>query len=275
MCRECGRIFATGRKHDLSTSRTQWIQKLYRLLRATLRAMKLERILQTQGFGSRRECRAIIRAGLVEIAGEIVEDPFIEVHPAGLEFIVDGEVWSWHEHVYLMLHKPLDYECSRQPQHHRSIFELLPPQFALRDVQSVGRLDVDTTGLLLMSDDGQFIHTWSSGKKRIPKCYEVGLRHPVSDELLAALREGVQLHDEPAPIRAQRFEVTGDSSIDLVVTEGKYHQVRRMIGAAGNRVEALHRRSVGGLALPVDLIAGDWRWMSEADLAALADFDVC
>jgi 16S rRNA pseudouridine516 synthase len=235
--------------------------------------MKLERILQTQGFGSRRECRSLIRAGLVEIEGEIIEDPFAEFDPEGMEFVVDGEVWPWHEHVYLMLHKPLDYECSRQPQHHRSIFELLPPQFALRDVQPVGRLDVDTTGLLLLSDDGQFIHTWSSGKKRIPKLYEVGLRHPVNDVLLAALREGVQLHDEPAPIRARRCDATGESAIDLVVTEGKYHQVRRMIGAAGNRVEVLHRRAVGGLELPADLVAGDWRWMSEDDLRALANFD--
>lgn len=235
--------------------------------------MKLERILQTQGFGSRRECRSIARAGLVEIGGEVVDDPFAEFDPEGLEFVVDGEVWTWHEHLYLMLHKPLDYECSRQPQHHRSIFELLPPQFALRDVQSVGRLDVDTTGLLLLSDDGQFIHTWSSGKKRIPKVYEAGLRHPVNDELLQALREGVQLHDEPAPIRAQRCVASGESSIELVVTEGKYHQVRRMVAAAGNRVETLHRRSVGGLELPQDLVAGDWRWLSAADLAALPDFD--
>lgn len=257
----------------MSTCSAQPIQKLSRGGRATLRSMKLERILQTQGFGSRRECRSLIRAGLVEIGGEVIEDPFFEIEAKGLEFVVDGEVWSWHERVYLMLHKPLDYECSRQPQHHRSIFELLPPQFALRDVQPVGRLDVDTTGLLLMSDDGQFIHTWSSGKKRIPKCYEVGLKHPVSEELLGALREGVQLHDEPAPIRAHHCEATGESAMDLVVTEGKYHQVRRMIGAAGNRVETLHRRSVGGLQLPSDLVAGDWRWMSGADLAALARFD--
>lgn len=257
----------------MSTTCAQRIQMLFRGARDTLAAMKLERILQTQGFGSRRECRAIVRAGLVEIGGETVEDPFAEFDPQGLEFVVDGEVWPWHEHVYLMLHKPLDYECSRQPQHHRSIYELLPPQFARRDVQSVGRLDVDTTGLLLLSDDGQFIHSWSSGKKRIPKCYEVGLRHPVSDAMLSALRQGVQLNDEPAEIRAQACEATGDHTLELVVTEGKYHQVRRMIAAAGNRVEALHRRSVGGLSLPDDLVAGDWRWMTADDLAALARFD--
>lgn len=215
----------------------------------------------------------MVRAGLVEIGGEVIEDPFVQFDPQGLEFVVDGEIWSYHEQVYLMLHKPLDYECSRQPQHHRSIFELLPPQFALRNVQPVGRLDVDTTGLLLLSDDGQFIHTWSSGKKRIPKCYEVGLRHAVEDSLLQALREGVQLNDEPASIRAQRCEATGEHTLELVVTEGKYHQVRRMIAAAGNRVETLHRRSVGGLELPADLVPGDWRWMCAADLAALPRFE--
>lgn len=273
LCGDCGPIPALSNFLHLSTSCAQRIQKLLKPCRDKLRAMKLERILQSQGFGSRRECRSIIRAGLVEIHGEVVEDPFAEIDTDGLEFVVDGEVWPWHEHVYLMLHKPLDYECSRQPQHHRSIFELLPPQFALRNVQPVGRLDVDTTGLLLMSDDGQFIHTWSSGKKRIPKLYHVGLRHAVNDELLQALRDGVQLHDEPAPIQAFRCDATGESSIDLVVTEGKYHQVRRMIGAAGNRVETLHRSAVGGLQLPDDLVAGDWRWMSAADLAELARFD--
>lgn len=234
--------------------------------------MKIERMLQSQGFGTRRECRALVRAGLVEIGGEVVDDPYREVDEEGLEFIVDGEHWRYHEHAYLMLHKPLDYECSRQPQHHRSIFELLPPQFARRDVQTVGRLDVETTGLLLLSDDGQFIHAWSSGKKRIPKCYQVGLRHAVTDELLAALRAGVQLHDEPAPIRALRCEATGETSVELVVTEGKYHQVRRMVAAAGNRVETLHRRSVGGLNLPDGLAPGEWRWMSAEDIGKLSAF---
>lgn len=231
--------------------------------------MKIERMLQSQGFGTRRECRALVRAGLVEVQGQIVEDPYREVDEEDFEFVVDGEHWRYRERVYLMLHKPLDYECSRQPQHHRSVFELLPPQFAQREVQTVGRLDVDTTGLLLLSDDGQFIHVWSSGKKRIPKCYEVGLRHPVTDGLLAALREGVQLHDESAPISAQRCDATGELSIELVVTEGKYHQVRRMVAAAGNRVETLHRRSVGGLDLPDDLAPGEWRWMSDEDIARL------
>lgn len=235
--------------------------------------MKSERLLQSQGFGSRKECRAMIRAGLLSIAGEPIDDPFAELDPAGLTFVVDGEAWQYREKAYLMLHKPADHECSHKPQFHPSVFALLPPQLVRRDVQCVGRLDHDTTGLLLLSDDGQFIHVWSSGKKRIPKTYEVTMRHPLTDALLAALREGVQLHDEPAPIRAFACAPTGPCTLRLTVTEGKYHQVKRMIAAAGNRVEALHRSHIGGLALPDDLAPGQWRWLDRADLEQLADFE--
>jgi 16S rRNA pseudouridine516 synthase len=242
------------------------------LVRATLRGMKMERMLQSQGFGTRRECRALVRSGLVEVAGTVVEDPFAEIETADLEFVVDGEVWQYREQVCLMLHKPIGYECSREPQHHRSIFELFPPQLALRGVQPVGRLDVDTTGLLLLSDDGRFIHAWSSGKRRIPKCYEATTRHPISDELIQSLLDGVLLRDEKETLRAVRCERVDEHRLTMVITEGRYHQVRRMVAAAGNRVEALHRSSVGGLDIPSDLPPGEWRWLTPEDLAALADF---
>lgn len=233
--------------------------------------MKVERILQSQGFGSRKECRAYVRRGIFRVDGRTIDDPFAELDADGLVFEFGGECWRYREKACLMLHKPADHECSHRPQHHPSIFALLPPPLVRRDVQCVGRLDHDTTGLLLLSDDGQFIHFWSSGKKRIPKTYEVTTRHPVSREMLQSLLEGVQLHDEPAPIRAFACEQTGTHTLTLTVTEGKYHQVKRMISAAGNRVEVLHRRSIGGLSLPDDLEAGQWRWLEEADLARLAD----
>lgn len=234
--------------------------------------MKAERILQSQGFGSRKECRAIIRAGLFSVGGEAVEDPFVELNAEGLDFEVDGVAWRYREKAYLMLHKPADYECSHKPQHHPSIFALLPPELIRRDVQCVGRLDYDTTGLLLLSDDGQFIHYWSSGKKRIPKTYEIVVRHPVSNEMLAMLRDGVQLHDEPEPIRAASCEQKAETGLSMTVTEGKYHQVKRMISAASNRVEILHRSKIGGLELPMDLEPGQWRWLSEQDLERLSAF---
>lgn len=232
--------------------------------------MQIERILHSQGFGSRKLCRALIRAGRVSIAARCVDDPFADFDPAGLVFAVDGEVWTYREKAYLMLHKPQGYECSHQPQFHRPVFALLPDPLVQRDVQCVGRLDQDTTGLLLLSDDGQFIHVWSSGKKRIPKVYEVTTRHPVNDELVAHLLAGVQLHDEPAPIAAADCQPTGERSLRLTVTEGKYHQVKRMVAAAGNRVEALHRSRIGGLSLPDDLPVGTWRWLEAEDLQCLA-----
>ncbi|AUN96275.1 16S rRNA pseudouridine(516) synthase [Pseudazoarcus pumilus] len=237
-----------------------------------MRRMKIERLLQSQGFGTRRECRAMLRAGLVEIDGQTVDDPFAEVDAQGLNFVVDGEHWQYRERACLMLHKPLGYECSRDSRHHRSVFELLPPQLAGRGVQPVGRLDVDTTGLLLLSDDGTFIHAWSSGKRRIPKRYEVVTRHPVDDAMVATLLDGVLLRDERAPLRAAACERRSECALEMVVTEGKYHQVRRMVAAAGNRVEALHRSAIGGLELPADLPVGEWRWLGDADLQQLQNY---
>src|SRR6185369_3252627 len=133
--------------------------------RVSIPVMQIERLLHTQGFGTRKECRALVRAGYVRIAGEEIDDPFADIPTDGLVLEVDGELWAYHERAYLMLHKPQGFECSQRPQIHPSVFSLLPDPVVRRGVQSVGRLDEDTTGLLLFSDDGQFIHVWSSGKK--------------------------------------------------------------------------------------------------------------
>lgn len=235
--------------------------------------MQLERIIHSQGFGSRKEVRGLIRAGALTVAGAVVDDPRADFAPEGLVFEVDGEPWQYRKQVYVLLHKPPGYECSRTPQFHPAIYALLPDPLIARGIQSVGRLDQDSTGLLLLSDDGQFIHYWSSGKKRIPKCYQVDLAMPADDGLAATLLGGVQLDDEPGPIAALACRQTGSRSIELTVTEGKYHQVKRMVAAAGNHVAALHRSRVGGLSLPEDLAEGDWCWLEEAQLAALADWN--
>ncbi len=231
--------------------------------------MQLDRILQSQGFGSRKQCRAMIRHGQVAIADATCDDPFAEFAPEGLHFSVDGEPWQYREHAYVMLHKPQGYECSRAPKHHPSIFSLLPDPLIGREVQPVGRLDEDTTGLLLLTDDGQFIHALTSPKRKVPKVYAVSTKHPVDDAQLAALRRGVQLHDEPAPIAAATCEQIAERLIHLTLIEGKYHQVKRMVAAAGNRVEALRRIAIGGLTLPDDLEEGEWRWLEPADLERL------
>ena len=133
----------------------------------------------------------------------------------------------------------------------------------------MGRLDQDTTGLLLLTDDGQFIHRMSSPRHHVPKVYDVTARHPVDEQQIVRLLDGVVLEDDPRPVRAAACELMRDGRLRLTLTEGKYHQVKRMIAAVGNRVEALHRSRIGRLELPPDLLPGQWRWLSPADLAAL------
>src|SRR5471032_725562 len=221
--------------------------------------MDLERILFTQGFGSRRQCRALIADGRVSIAGSTCTNA-ANVAPdiasdtlASFEFQVDDATWRYREKAYLALNKPPGYECSRDPQHHLSVFHLLPPQLTERGVQCVGRLDQDTTGLLLLSDDGAFVHAFTSPKRKVPKVYLATTRHPLDDVQLGALREGVLLHGESQPVAAVSAEQRDERQLELSVLEGKYHHVKR----------------IGGFALPDDLDEGQWRWLDDADLAML------
>lgn len=231
--------------------------------------MQLERILHQHGFGTRKGCRALVRHQRVAINGLICVDPFVEVATDGLVFTVDGVDWPYTELACVMLHKPLHYECSRKPKHHPGVLELLPLPLRERDVQPIGRLDEDTTGLLLITNDGQLNHQLSSAKRKVPKVYLATTKHPVDQALLDQLLAGVLLTDEPEPIAAAAAEKVGEHLLRLTLTSGKYHQVKRMVAAAGNRVEALHRESIGELQLPADLQPGEWRWLSTADLQKL------
>ncbi|HKX43792.1 MAG TPA: 16S rRNA pseudouridine(516) synthase, partial [Burkholderiaceae bacterium] len=149
-----------------------------------------------------------------------------------------------------------------KPKHHPSVMSLLPPPLRVRDVQPVGRLDEDTTGLLLLTDDGALIHRLTSPKKHVAKVYEVGCADPVGDAACAALIGGVVLRDDPQPVRAAACERTGERTLRLTLLEGKYHQVKRMIAATGNAVTSLHRSRYGALTLPDDLAPGHWRWLA-------------
>jgi 16S rRNA pseudouridine516 synthase len=232
--------------------------------------MELYRLLQQQGFGSRKECRKLIEYGLVELNGDTEYDWRRDIAPADIHALqVDGEPWTLlPEPFYLLLHKPSGYETSHKPIHNPSVYRLLPQQMVNLGVSAVGRLDVDTTGLLLFSTDGQFVHALTSPKKDVPKLYRVTTKHPVSAELLQRLREGVLLHDEQETLAADSAEQVGENLLDMAITQGKYHQVKRMVAAAGNRVEQLHRLALGSLALG-DLPEGEWRLLSAAELAAL------
>lgn len=240
--------------------------------------MELQEILYRQGFGARRACLGLIQHGLVTVEGRPCDDPYAEFEPEGLHFTVEGQPWTWHAKAYLMLHKPAGYECSQKPSAWPSIYTLLPAPLRQRPVkggtpgvQAIGRLDQDTTGLLLLSDDGVFIHRMGSPKHHVPKVYEVGTADPVTDAQVQRLLAGVVLDDDPKPVRAAACERTGPQALRLTLTEGKYHQVKRMIAAVGNRVVLLHRSRIGRMELPADLSVGHWRWLTPEDLSAVAD----
>ena len=223
--------------------------------------VKLAQLLYSQGFGTRRECDGLIRSGFVTLGDMVSEDPEREVAPEGLVFGVRGELWPFKARALIVLHKPAGHECSQKPKHHPSIYSLLPGPLRRRDVQAVGRLDEDTTGLLLLTDDGALIHRWTSPRHHIAKIYEVGCKHPVDARQIEQLLAGVTLLDSARPVHAAACESVGSHSLRLTLTEGKYHQVKRMVAAVGNRVEALHRSAFGALTLPGDLSPGAWRWL--------------
>ena len=257
---------------------------MYVLRFAILVPMQLQDILYSQGFGTRRVCAGLIQQGFVHIYPSIDAVALVqytqsatEVVVNGLRFKVQGVDWPYHEKAYVMLNKPAGTECSQKPSTYPSIYTLLPSPLRLRPqkgavqgVQAVGRLDQDTTGLLLLTDDGKFIHRMSSPRHHVPKVYEVTVKHPLDDSQVQKLLDGVVLDDDPKPVRAVACEAVSHHHLRLTLTEGKYHQVKRMVAAVSNRVEGLHRSQIGGLKLPDDLAPGQWRWLSEADLARIA-----
>ncbi len=244
--------------------------------------MQLQDILYSQGFGIRRVCAGLIQQAWVQVWDAqqqdflLITDSSQIFEPEGLRLRVQGQEWQYQAKAYLMLHKPAGTECSQKPSAWPSIYTLLPDPLrqrpsksAVQGVQAVGRLDQDTTGLILLSDDGQFIHRLSSPKKQMAKVYRVTTKHPITELMVQKLCEGVVLDDDPRPVKAVACELLSDHQLDLSLTEGKYHQVKRMLAAVGNRVEQLHRWKIGDLSLPDDLPEGQWRWLSAADLTKL------
>ena len=220
-------------------------------------------LLFTQGFGTRRECAALVANGCLDVEGAGVIDDFErELDVTGdLWFRVrGGPRWPYRERALIVMNKPAGYECSQKPRHHASVYSLLPAPLRQRGVQAIGRLDEDTTGVLLFTDDGTLVHRLTSPKHHVAKVYEVTCKHAVDVGQVDRLRAGVLLHDDNETVRAAACEATGEHTLRLTLIEGKYHQVKRMVAAVGNRVEALERSAFGSVRID-GLAAGEWRWL--------------
>ncbi|MGU3313122.1 pseudouridine synthase [Acinetobacter sp. M5A5_2a] len=224
--------------------------------------MLLEKILQSQGFGSRKYCQQLIKNGSVSVDGEVADDLKKQFSLENLEFSLFGQTYQYREQVYIALKKPKGFECSHQPQHHQSVFSLLPEIMIHRGVQAIGRLDQDTTGLLLLTDDGKYLQALTHPRKHVPKVYHVTTLDPVTPEQIVMLCEGVSLHQEKGIFAATDVAMLETHKLTMTIHQGVYHQVKRMIAAVGNKVEALHRHQVGQLVLP-EIADGEWIYLSE------------
>lgn len=227
--------------------------------------MRVIRLVANLGYGSQKDVRAMIRAGRVTRAGGT---PLAEADDVPRdEVLVDGEPLDPGPGLVVMLNKPEGYTCSTSDPG-RIVYELLPPRFLRRKplVAPVGRLDRDTTGLLLLTDDGALLHRLTSPKHHVPKTYEVTLARPLDGSEAALFASGtVLLRSETTPLAPAILEPTGSHAARLTITEGRYHQVRRMFAATGNHVETLHRAGVGTLSLGT-LDAGKWRFLSKEEV---------
>lgn len=229
--------------------------------------MFLEKMLQSQGFGSRKHCQQLIKNGAIQIQNEVISDPKFKLDLDHLEFSVYQQTFQYREKVYIALNKPQNYECSHQSTHHFSVFDLFDDVLMNRGLQSVGRLDQDTTGLLLFTDDGQFLQALTHPKKHMPKVYQIQTVDPITDEQIQQLEQGVELRNEKGLFAATDVQRLAEHALKITVHQGVYHQVKRMLAAVGNKVERLHRAQVGQLVLN-DLPEGEWLYLNEAQVVA-------
>ena len=236
--------------------------------------LRLDRLLANMGYGSRREVQQMARAGLLELDGEIVEDTDqrVAVTPdLSGRMTVDGEPLDPPPGLTLMLHKPLGVTCSHK-EAGPLVYSLLPERWRRRDpaLSTVGRLDKETSGLLLLTDDGALLHRIISPRNHVAKRYQVTLDRPLRGDEAEKLAAGtLLLEGDEKPLEPVAMETLSPTSTAVTLTEGRYHQVRRMFAALGNHVVALHRDRIGNLALPDDLAPGSYRVLGAADLSAV------
>lgn len=230
--------------------------------------MKLVKLIANLGYGSRKDVARMFREGrITDPDGEVL---YADDKVGHAQIRVDEEPLDPPAGIVLMMHKPLGATCSRKDVG-RVVYDLLPPRYRVRDpaLSTVGRLDRETSGLLLFTDDGALLHRIISPKANVPKVYEAVLASDLRGDETALFASGsMMLESEKTPLLPAELQVLTPRSVRLTLHEGRYHQVRRMFAAVGNHVEALHRASVGHLALG-DLPAGEWRMLSADDVARI------
>lgn len=232
---------------------------------------RLDKVLANNGFGSRKEIKQYVKNGLVAVNDQIVKDSGMHVVPEKDEITVNGQKLDYREFIYLMMNKPDGVVSATWDHKFKTVVDLLPEEYRHFEVFPVGRLDRDTEGLLLLTNDGQLAHNLLSPKKHVPKTYYADIEGVVTESDLLAFKEGVTLDDGYKTMPASMVIIKSDavSQIRLTIMEGKFHQVKRMFEAVGKKVKYLKRISMGSLKLDESLGIGDCRELSDEEIKAL------
>lgn len=236
--------------------------------------MRLDKMLANTGYGSRKEVKKILKDGIVKVNGEVIKDAKLHVNPEKDEITVHGERVNFKEFIYLMMNKPDGVISATEDLRDRTVIDLLEFEDAIYNPFPVGRLDKDTVGLLLLTNDGQLAHQLLSPKKHVPKTYYALIDGTVTDEDTKQFASGVELDDgyvtKPAKLNILR---SGEirSEIELTITEGKFHQVKRMFEAVGKKVVYLKRLSMGPIPLDKELAEGQYRELTEEEVQILKE----
>ena len=228
---------------------------------------RLDKIIASQTEYSRKDVKYLALNKKLTVNGEIVRRSDIKVDPKKDEIAINGKPMLVKKYVYLILNKPEGYISATEDKSQATVLELIPEEFKCRDVFPVGRLDKDTTGLMILSDDGEFAHNILAPKKHVEKEYEVTVDIKVTEEMKKGFLEGVDLND--GVCKTAILEITGDYTANVTLTEGRYHQIKRMFGCFGAKVVKLHRTRMGKLVLPNDLEVGDSRELTEEEIKLL------
>lgn len=230
---------------------------------------RIDKIIASQGQYSRKEVKALIAKRRIAADGRIVSSSSEKADPMTMLLTVDGKPLEFKRNLYLVLNKPKGYVSATEDREHPTVLELVPQEYRGRDLFPAGRLDRDTTGLMIITDDGVLAHNILAPKKHVPKRYHVELDIPVTEEMRLGFSEGVMLND--GVCKAADLIKTGEKTAEVTLREGRYHQIKRMFGCFGAEVVELKRFGMGKLVLPEDLAEGECREMSEEELALLQE----
>ena len=228
---------------------------------------RIDKIIASQGLYSRSDVKYMVNRKRITVDGKVITSASQKADVDKNEIMLDGKPFVVKKQIYLMLNKPKGYVSATEDKKQQTVLELVPAELKGRDLFPAGRLDKDTTGLMIITDDGMLAHNILSPKKHVQKIYRVELDIPVTEEMQKGFAEGVELND--GVCKDAKLVILGEKTAEVTLREGRYHQIKRMFGCYGAKVVELHRLAMGELYLPVDLPEGECRELTEEDLQKL------